>query len=228
VRTKCKAAGDKVDADYKKVVEIETSIKELEQKLATLRETLATNKKIDQESKAALTKLNNQIAKLEDKDLTEINEKIANADKTNKQAQRYIDRQAKQSDVTKYQTESEGYTAKLKKIADYKTEIVSKTKFPVEGLDFANGGVTYSGIPFKQASGSQTLKVSTAIGMALNPRLRVMLIDGAESLDSTQMGIISEMAKKQDYQLWLTSVSEDEKIGIYIEDGAIKTAEVAE
>lgn len=165
---------------------------------------------------------------IKNKDLTNINERISNADKTNKQAQQYIDREAKQSDVNKYQAESDDYTTKLKKIIDYKTEIVSKTKFPVPGLDFANGGVTYNGLPFKQASGSQTLKVSTAIGMALNPKLRVMLIDGAECLDSTQMGIISEMAANEDYQLWLTRVSEDEKVGIYIEDGEIKTAEVAE
>jgi len=161
---------------------------------------------------------------LQDEDLADITERIANADKTNKQAQQYIDRQQKQAEVTKFQTESNDYTAKLKKIADYKTEIVSKTKFPVPGLDFAGGGVTYDGLPFKQASGSQTLKVSTAIGMALNPTLRVMTIDGAESLDSKQLSIITEMAKGHDYQLWLTTVSEDEKVGIYIEDGEIKGA----
>lgn len=209
-------------------IAISNTIKDLETKLEIERKNFESK---DIEITAQIRVM--EIAKAvidskQDKDLTEINLKISTADTTNKNAQKYIDREAKQTEVNKYQLESDNYTAKLKKIADYKTEIVSKTKFPIPGLDFANGGVTYDKLPFKQASGSQTLKVSTAIGMALNPRLRVMLIDGAESLDSKQMAIISEMAVSGDYQLWLTRVSEDEKVGIYIEDGEIKTAEVAE
>jgi hypothetical protein len=201
---------------------IDLEIQRLESLLKIEKDKLANKNTEIKSTKTNHEELAKTVAALVDKDLTDINERIKNADETNKQAQQYIDREAKQAEVTKFQTESDDYTAKLKKIADYKTEIVSKTKFPVDGLDFANGGVIYKGIPFKQASTAQALKVSTAIGMALNPRLRVMLIDGAESLDSTQMGYIAEMAKDQDYQLWLTAVSEDEKVGIYIEDGEIK------
>lgn len=181
----------------------------------------ALKKSVEDES-ATYTSFKTIADAVQDEELTEINTEIANADKTNKQAQQYIDRQAKQAEVTKYEVESAGYTKKLKSITDYKNEIVSKTKFPVPGLDFEKGGVTYEGLPFKQASGSQALKVSTAIGMALNPKLRIMTIDGAESLDSKQMAMIAEMAANQDYQFWLTRVSEDEKVGIYIEDGEIK------
>jgi myosin heavy subunit len=201
---------------------IDLEIQRLESLLKIEKDKLANKNTEIKSTKTNHEELAKTVAALVDKDLTDINERIKNADETNKQAQQYIDREAKQAEVTKFQTESDDYTAKLKKIADYKTEIVSKTKFPVDGLDFANGGVIYKGIPFKQASTAQALKVSTAIGMALNPKLRVMLIDGAESLDSTQMGYIAEMAKDQDYQLWLTAVSEDEKVGIYIEDGEIK------
>ncbi|MBU2703604.1 myosin heavy subunit [Sporomusaceae bacterium BoRhaA] len=197
-------------------------IEELEKQLAAKREQLTIMTQVVIKTNQELGRMQADVAKLIDPDLTAINTKIANADKTNKQAQQYIDRQAKQAELDKYQAESDDYTKKLKSITDYKAEIVSKTKFPVPGLDFANGGVTYEKLPFKQASGSQTLKVSTAIGMALNPKLRVMLIDGAESLDSKQMAIISEMASSEDYQLWLTRVSEDEKVGIYIEGGEIK------
>jgi|GEM_PF-3300304 len=207
---------------------ISAKILELEKQLTTEREKLVSQNKLIKTSQSEHDSLKITSDALQDKHLTEINTKIQTADETNRKAQQYINRTAKQAEMDKYQLESDDYTAKLKKIADYKNEIVNKTKFPVEGLDFANGGVTYNKIPFKQASGSQTLKVSTAIGMALNPRLRVMLIDGAESLDSAQMGIISSMAANQDYQLWLTRVSEDEKVGIYIEDGEIKNLEVAE
>jgi DNA repair exonuclease SbcCD ATPase subunit len=159
---------------------------------------------------------------LVDNDLTNINNRIATVDETNRQADKYVQRQAKQAELDKFQAESDDYTAKLKKIIDYKNDLVKSTKFPVEGLDFANGGINYNSVPFAQSSTAQKLKVSTAIGMAINPKLRVMLIDGAESLDSTQKQIVADMAKNNDYQLWITEVNENEKVGIYIEDGAVK------
>lgn len=162
------------------------------------------------------------VGSLQDHDLTDINNRIQTADETNRKAEQYIQRQAKQAELDKFQKESDDYTNRLKKIIDYKNELVKSTKFPVDGLDFANGGITYNGVPFIQSSTAQKLKVSTAIGMAINPKLRVMLIDGAESLDSTQKKIIADMAKTNDYQLWVTEVNEDEKVGIYIEDGAVK------
>lgn len=172
------------------------------------------------------TRLQVAVDALQDEDLTEINTEIANADATNKQAQQYIDREAKQADVNKYQTDSDNYTAKLKKIIDYKTEIVSKAKFPVPGLDFAGGGVTFEGKPFSQASSAQKMRVGIGIGMAGNPELRVIMLDGYESLDSDQRKIVEEMAQEHDFQVWTTAVS-DQGVGIYIEDGEIKTAEVA-
>lgn len=199
-------------------------ITELERQLVAKKSLLETQRTDLNNAGTVLNDMKEAVKVLVDEDLTEINTKIANADQTNKQAQQFINRRAKQVELNKYQTESDNYTAKLKKIAEYKQEIVANTKFPVDGLDFAGGGVIYNGIPFKQASTAQALRVSTAIGMAINPKLRVMLIDGAECLDSTQMKIISEMAADQDYQLWLTRVTEDEKVGIYIEDGAIKEA----
>ena len=201
---------------------VASEIDQLNNQLIAKKEELDKLKKQAESDAKTYTRYKIAGDKLKDQDLTEINNKILTADATNKQAQQYADRAAKQVERDKFQKEYDEYNLKLKNIADYKTEIVSKTKFPVDGLDFASGGITYNGLPFKQASGAQTLRVSTAIGMAINPRLRVMLIDGAESLDSTQMGIISEMASSEDYQLWLTKVSEDEKVGIYIEDGAVK------
>lgn len=164
---------------------------------------------------------------LQDRDLTEINTKISNADATNKQAQQYTDYQAKLAESEKHQAEANALTAKIEAIKNYKTEIIKNTKFPVPGLDFANGGVTFDGKPFSQASSAQKMRVGIGIGMAGNPELRVIMLDGYESLDSDQRKIVEEMAQEHDFQVWTTSVS-SEGVGIYIEDGEIKNLEVAE
>lgn len=173
-------------------------------------------------AKAMVVTFKNKVAKLKDADLTDINTRIANADRVNKQAAQYVEREVKAAEVAKYQAESDEQTAKLEAIKKYKTEIISATKFPVDGLDFAGGAVTYNGIPFSQASGAQRMRVGIAIGMAANPELRVIMLDGYESLDVDQRAMVEKMAAEHDFQVWATSVTSDGTVGIYIEDGEIK------
>jgi DNA repair exonuclease SbcCD ATPase subunit len=154
--------------------------------------------------------------------LTDINTRIQNADETNKKARQYEERQAKTQEVASHQAKADDLTKKLDAIKAYKEQIVAETKFPVDGLNFAGGGVTYKGLPFEQASSAEKIRVSLAIGMALNPKLKVVLIDGGEALDSKQMAIIEQMAAEHDFQVWITSVDESGKVGIYIEDGEVK------
>lgn len=201
---------------------IETEIKNIELQLEQAKKRYSDTQEDIKLITVNRDKTQAAVSALQDADLIDINTRIATVDETNRQADKYVQRQAKQVELDKFQAESDDYTGRLKKIIDYKNELVKTTKFPVEGLDFVGGGINYNGVPFAQSSTAQKLKVSTAIGMAINPKLRVMLIDGAESLDSTQLNIISDMANAEDYQLWMTRVSEDEKVGIYIEDGAVK------
>lgn len=198
-------------------------IKELENQLVAKRDQL---KVLDQRIKIAneeYEKLKKEASTLKDKDLSSVNERIANADKTNLQAKQYNDYQQKQQEVNKFQAESDNQTSKLDAIKKYKAEIINKTKFPVPNLDFANGGVVFEGKPFSQASGAQKIRVGMGIGMAANPELRVVMIDGYEALDSQQRKIVEEMATEHDFQVWCTAVDESGTVGIYLEDGEIKT-----
>ena len=177
------------------------------------------------DEKAAQEKYNVAAAaadKLQDADLTDITARIADADNVNRQAKQFTDRAEKSKDVAKYQAESDALTAQIEAIKKYKTDIIASTKFPVDGLDFAGGAVTYNGVPFSQASAAQKMRVGIAIGMAANPELRVIMLDGYESLDSDQRAIVEQMAVEHDFQVWATSVNSDGKVGIYIEDGEIK------
>jgi len=200
---------------------IENEVNRLEKMLAAEKMKLsAKNNEIikDQEN---LSKMSAKVKKLKDLPLTEINDRISKADATNKQEQQYSYRLQKQQEADKLTAEANDLTVKLKSIADYKTEIIQKTKFPVHGLDFANGGVVFDGKPFSQASTAQKIRVGIAIGMAANPELKVIMLDGYESLDSDQRKIVEEMAAEHDFQVWTTAVS-DSGVGIYIEDGEIK------
>lgn len=155
-------------------------------------------------------------------DFTSIDQRLANADVINRQAQTYEERQKVQAQVTQLQTEADRYTARLQAVRDYQQQLISRASFPIEELGFLDSGVEYRGLPFSQASSSQKLRVSLAIAMALNPTLRVIRVKEGNLLDREHLAIIERMVQDRDYQLWIELVEESGTVGIYIEDGEVR------
>ena len=162
-----------------------------------------------------------EVNKLKDNDLTDVNTRISNADETNINAQKWDAFKDAKHDYEIAQADSETYTSRLEAVKNYKNELMLAAKFPIEGLDFKNGGVFYQGLPFDQASSAQSLTVSLSIAMAINPELRVIRINDGSLLDKKHMAIIDEMAKDQNFQIFMECVDESGKVGIYIEEGEV-------
>lgn len=102
-----------------------------------------------------------------------------------------------------------------------KADAIAKAPMPVEGLGFGDGVVLFGGIPFDQASTAEQLRVSLAIAMAANPKLRVIRIKEGSLLDKDGQRLIAEMAQAHDYQLWVEQVDDSGRMGFYIEDGQV-------
>lgn len=115
----------------------------------------------------------------------------------------------------------EDLTAAIDKIDSDKMELMKKAKFPLDGLTFDETGVLFNGIPFAQASGAQKLKISFAIWIAMNPQLRVVLVDDGQALDDENLATIGEMAEKHDAQVWLVRIGKGQECSLIIEDGEV-------
>jgi energy-coupling factor transporter ATP-binding protein EcfA2 len=102
-----------------------------------------------------------------------------------------------------------------------KAAAIAKAPMPVEGLGFGEGVVTFGGVPFEQASSAEQLRVSVAIAMAANPKLRVIRIQEGSLLDADNLALIAMMARERDYQVWIERVDTTGKVGVVIEDGMV-------
>jgi recombinational DNA repair ATPase RecF len=109
----------------------------------------------------------------------------------------------------------------MMKIDLEKDRRIKEAVFPIEGLGLTDEYVTYNGKPFAQLSTGEQIRVSTAVAMALNPTLRVILIREGSLLDKTGLQEVIGLAREKDYQLWIERVADDRQVGIYLEDGAI-------
>lgn len=156
-------------------------------------------------------------------DLEAIRGRLRSVDETNAAVREKRHRAAVERDLATATSEAAGLTKTLAEIDRNKARMISEAAMPVRGLSFDEAGVTFKGLPFDQAASSEQLRVSIAMGIALNPKLRILLIRDASLLDEHGLELVADMAERHDMQVWLERVGEGKECTVVIEDGRIKT-----
>lgn len=110
---------------------------------------------------------------------------------------------------------------------EQKAAAIASAQMPVDGLSFGEGIVTFNGLPLSQASTGEQWSVSLAIAGAMNPTLRVILIRQGALMDSDRIRQTALWAAENNYQVWMERVEESGTVGIVMEDGNARVAEVA-
>src|SRR4030042_672842 len=168
---------------------------------------------------AEILRNNAILEKTEDtkENIEELQSQINNAETINSEIRTAKTTIQKVEEYSKKKKEYNNLTQKIKELDEEKSKKLSEAQMPIEGLSYDEENVLYNTIPFNQLSGAEQLKISMAIAMAQNPKLRVVLIRDGSLLDAENLKIIKKMAKEQDYQVWCEKVDDSGKIGIYIE-----------
>ena len=162
-----------------------------------------------------------RIEALVDPDIDAIKAKLADIDGLNAKVRAKKEHLTLSDTLATKRGLQDACTTNINDLEAQKRDALSKAKFPVAGLGFGDGCVTFNGIPLSQASSAEQIRVSMAIAMATNPKLRVIRISSGSLLDSDGMEIISKMAEEGDFQVWVEKVDESGKVGIVFEDGEV-------
>lgn len=216
---------DRFAAAQARIAATQERVNKLEDQLANERKQLA----VDEEAKAALgaegKKARAVVDKLVDPDLGGIRTRLAEVEATNAAVRAKAQRRAEMERLAKKEKESADFSITIEAIDTAKKAALEEAKFPVAGLAFTEEGLTLNGIPLEQASGAEQLRVSLAMGLALNPKLKVLLIRDGSLLDKKSLAMVGEMAEKAGAQVWLEMVSAEKGVGVVIEDGMVAGAE---
>ena len=103
---------------------------------------------------------------------------------------------------------------------------MAKAELPIDGLTIdLELGVMFNGVPLEQAGTAEQVRVSTALAMAANPKIKVLRIRDGSLLDEDSLALIAGMAEDEDYQIWVESVDTSGKVGIMLEDGMVAQQE---
>lgn len=151
----------------------------------------------------------------------DLKQQLSTVEDTNANIRANNDARTQKSEQERLRADYKEFTQKIDALDKSKADGLAKAEMPVEGLGFDENGVTFEGIPFKQTNTASQIRVSFAMAMALNPKLRVIRIAEGSLLDDDNMQLVADMAAANDFQVWVESVGEGDGTGIVIEDGQI-------
>ena len=155
-------------------------------------------------------------------DVAALTQQLQEAQLTNREIDKRTRRESLELQLAGKKRESETLTRAIEQREEEKAAALAAAKLPVEGLTFDENRAAYKGIPLDQLGEAEQIRISTAIAMAANPKLRVIRIMHGEALDEDSLAVIAKMAEENDFQVWMAKVDSTGKVGIFLEDGQIK------
>lgn len=157
-------------------------------------------------------------------DTSAISRQITEAETTNRHVHLRGQRDALELKANRIEAEAAKLSARIDEIDAAKATQLAACTFPVPGLTLGEAGPQLDGVPLEQASQAQKLRVSVALGIAMNPRLKVLLVRDASLLDDTSLALVADMAAAADAQVWLERVGDGDPCAVVIDDGQVSPA----
>ena len=155
-------------------------------------------------------------------DLAPLQQKLSGAQEAN----RAVESKKRKAELLEAANAAAAEAQRLTEAMDARKRRVAKAianaELPVSGLGLDTGMVTYNSKPLAQASDAEQLRISMAIAMALNPKLRVVRVRDGSLLDEDSLAAVAKMADEADCQVWLERVDSSGEIGFVMEDGHLK------
>lgn len=156
---------------------------------------------------------------LVDRSTAELEKNIEQIDKLNIKIRSNLDKERAEESAHDFQTQYETLTAELEKIRADKKKLLDNADLPLPELSVVNGEITYKGMKWDNMSGSEQLRVATAIIRKLNPECGFVLVDKLEQMDTETLQEFSQWLESEELQVIATRVGTGDECSIIIEDG---------
>ena len=182
-----------------------------------LSELLAKQKRIEEDLRIA--KLST--ADLQDESTAELEASISNIEEINRKVRANLDKEKAEDDAKVYRSQYNELTEKISDLRSKKNSLLDSAELPLPELSVADGELIYKGQKWDNMSGSERLKVSTAIVRKLNPNCGSVLLDKLEQMDMKTLQEFGLWLESEGLQAIATRVSTGEECSIIIEDGYV-------
>jgi predicted ATP-dependent endonuclease of OLD family len=195
-----------------KLAQLENKSKELNEKITQLQDELMG-------VMADLETARKSAADLQDESTIELEQNIASIEEINVKVRANLDKDKAEEDAKDHENQYDELTKQIGDVRQAKIDLLQKAKLPLPGLSVEDGELVYNGYKWDNMSGSDQLKVSTAIVRNLNPKCGFVLMDKLEQMDTDTLREFGEWLEEEGLQVIATRVSTGDECSIIIEDG---------
>lgn len=187
-----------------------------------MREQLKKKEQELEEAKASLNIAMMSAKDLQDESTAKLEESIANIEEINRKVRANFDKDKAEEDAIEYKNQYAALTQKIEDKRKAKADLLNSAELPLPELSVKDGELVYKGQKWDNMSGSDRMKVSTAIVRKLNPKCGFVLLDKLEQMDMQTLNEFGAWLEQEGLQAIATRVSTGDECSIIIEDGYVK------
>lgn len=159
---------------------------------------------------------------LHDESTAELEKNLAEIEALNIKIRANSTKEAAEIEANNLQQEYDGLTEQIESVREERSKLLDSAELPLPGLSVKDGKLIYNNMPWDGMSGSDQLKVATAIVRKLNPQCGFVLMDKLEQMDLKTLQEFGVWLKQEGLQVIATRVSTGDECSIIIEDGMVK------
>ena len=161
-----------------------------------------------------------------DQSTEKLEQSITQVDEINRKVRANFDKDKAEQDAAEYRNQYDAMSAEIDDIRKEKSELLNNADLPLSGLSVADGELIYNGQRWDNMSGSDQLKVSTAIVRKLKPSCGFILLDKLEQMDMVTLNEFGKWLEEEGLQAIATRVSTGDECSIIIHDGYVVGQEI--
>ena len=194
---------------------------QLEQESQKINEELEALLKRQEQVQVDLETARKSAADLQDESTAELEASITNIEEINRKVRANLDKDKAEDDAREYRRQYDGLTKELEDTRQKKADLLTNAPLPLPELSVQDGNLVYKGQQWDNMSGSDRLKVATAIVRKLNPKCGFVLLDKLEQMDLGTLQEFGAWLEAEGLQAIATRVSTGNECSIIIEDGYV-------
>ena len=205
-----------------KVTQYEYQVKTLTDEVARYEQML--NQKKEELNKATydLSVAKTDALDLLDQSTDELEKNLAEIEETNRKVRANLDKEKAEEEAKGYKSQYDNLTNQIEDVRKQKYDLLNNADLPLPELSIEDNELTYKGKKWDSMSGSDQLRVSTAIVRKLNPDCGFVLLDKLEQMDLRTLTEFNTWLEQEGLQAIATRVSTGDECSVIIEDGYVK------
>lgn len=163
---------------------------------------------------------------LQDESTEELEQNIRDIEAINTKVRSNLNKEHAEDEAAEYRKQYDTLTSEIEKLREDRRALLNGADMPLPGLSVEDGALIYQGQQWDNMSGSDQLRVATAIVRRLNPECGFVLLDKLEQMDLDTLREFGAWLESEGLQAIATRVSTGDECSIIIEDGYVQGMEI--